>query len=166
MGLRFLTSFAAMAAVIVFALLTPYTLEVKVLIVLMSVTLVIGGIGSLFTLYFGLPRHVVYRDRSDYRANHFRHFGVHFSDCKTGHPRRHCDRYRRLCQPDAKFRKQSSNSLLQAQLQTNIRPCNSDTGRVVRARTSARAHMATNRHHHDLTFVEQDAGSTRLRSTI
>jgi O-antigen/teichoic acid export membrane protein len=60
MGLKLLMSLATMAAVIVFALLTPYALEIKVLIVLMSVTLVMGGIGSLFSAVFCIYQDMQY----------------------------------------------------------------------------------------------------------
>jgi O-antigen/teichoic acid export membrane protein len=59
-GLKLLMSLATMALVIVFALLTPYALEVKVLIVLMSVTLVMGGIGSLFSAVFCIYQDMQY----------------------------------------------------------------------------------------------------------
>jgi O-antigen/teichoic acid export membrane protein len=60
MGLKLLMSVATMLAVIVFALLTPYSLEVKVLIVLMSVTLVMGGIGSMFSAVFNIHQDMKY----------------------------------------------------------------------------------------------------------
>jgi O-antigen/teichoic acid export membrane protein len=60
MGLKLLMSLATMVAVIVFALLTPYSLEVKVLIVLMSVTLVMGGIGSMFSAVFCIYQDMKY----------------------------------------------------------------------------------------------------------
>ena len=60
MGLKFLMSLATMFAVIVFALLTPYSLEVKALIVLMSVTLVMGGIGSMFSAVFNIYQDMKY----------------------------------------------------------------------------------------------------------
>jgi len=60
MGLKLLMSLATMFAVIVFALLTPYSLEVKVLIVLMSVTLVMGGVGSLFSAVFCIYQDMKY----------------------------------------------------------------------------------------------------------
>ncbi len=60
MGLKLLMSLATMFAVIVFALLTPYSLEVKVLIVLMSVTLVMGGIGSMFSAVFCIYQDMKY----------------------------------------------------------------------------------------------------------
>jgi O-antigen/teichoic acid export membrane protein len=60
MGLKFLMSVATMFAVIVFALFTPYSLEVKVLIVVMSVTLVMGGIGSLFSAVFCIYQDMKY----------------------------------------------------------------------------------------------------------
>jgi O-antigen/teichoic acid export membrane protein len=60
MGLKLLMSLATMFAVIVFALLTPYSLEVKVLIVLMSVTLIIGGIGSMFSAVFNIYQDMKY----------------------------------------------------------------------------------------------------------
>jgi O-antigen/teichoic acid export membrane protein len=60
MGLKLLMSLATMFAVIVFALLTPYSLEVKVLIVLMSVTLVMGGIGSMFSAVFNIYQDMKY----------------------------------------------------------------------------------------------------------
>jgi O-antigen/teichoic acid export membrane protein len=49
-----------MFVVIVFALLTPYSLEVKVLIVLMSVTLVMGGVGSMFSAVFCIYQDMKY----------------------------------------------------------------------------------------------------------
>jgi len=60
MGLKLLMSLATMFAVIVFALLTPYSLEVKVLIVLMSVTLVMGGVGSMFSAVFNIYQDMKY----------------------------------------------------------------------------------------------------------
>ena len=60
MGLKFLMSVATMFAVIVFALFTPYSPEVKALIVLMSVTLVMGGIGSLFSSVFCIYQDMQY----------------------------------------------------------------------------------------------------------
>jgi len=60
MGLKILMSLATMFAVIVFALLTPYSLEVKVLIVLMSLTLVMGGVGSLFSAVFCIYQDMKY----------------------------------------------------------------------------------------------------------
>ncbi len=60
MGLKLLMSLATMFVVIVFALLTPYSLEVKVLIVLMSVTLVMGGVGSLFSAVFCIYQDMKY----------------------------------------------------------------------------------------------------------
>lgn len=60
MGLKFLMSLATMLAVIIFASLTPYSLEVKVLIVLMSVTLVMGGIGSMFSAVFNIYQDMKY----------------------------------------------------------------------------------------------------------
>jgi len=60
MGLKLLMSLATMFAVIIFALLTPYSLEVKVLIVLMSITLVMGGIGSLFSAVFCIYQDMKY----------------------------------------------------------------------------------------------------------
>ena len=60
MGLKFLMSVATMFAVIVFALFTPYSPEVKALIVLMSVTLVMGGIGSLFGAVFCIYQDMQY----------------------------------------------------------------------------------------------------------
>ena len=60
MGLKFLMSVATMFAVIVFALFTPYSLEVKALIALMSVTLVMGGIGSLFSAVFCIYQDMQY----------------------------------------------------------------------------------------------------------
>jgi O-antigen/teichoic acid export membrane protein len=53
-------SVATMFAVIVFALFTPYSLEVKALIVVMSVTLVMGGIGSLFSAVFCIYQDMKY----------------------------------------------------------------------------------------------------------
>ena len=60
MGLKLLMSLATMFVVIVFALLTPYSLEVKVLIVLMSVTLVMGGVGSMFSAVFCIYQDMKY----------------------------------------------------------------------------------------------------------
>jgi O-antigen/teichoic acid export membrane protein len=60
MGLKFLMSIATMFAVIVFALFTPYSLEVKALIVLMSITLVMGGIGSMFSAVFNIYQDMKY----------------------------------------------------------------------------------------------------------
>jgi O-antigen/teichoic acid export membrane protein len=53
-------SLATTFVVIVFALLTPYSLEVKVLIVLMSVTLVMGGVGSMFSAVFNIYQDMKY----------------------------------------------------------------------------------------------------------
>jgi O-antigen/teichoic acid export membrane protein len=60
MGLKLLMSMATMFAVIVFALFTPYSAEIKALIVLMSVTLVMGGIGSLFSAVFNIYQEMQY----------------------------------------------------------------------------------------------------------
>ncbi|MGZ4927433.1 MAG: flippase [Halobacteriota archaeon] len=60
MGLKLLMSLATMLVVIVFALLTPYPLDVKVLIVLMSVTLVMGGVGSMFSAVFCIYQDMKY----------------------------------------------------------------------------------------------------------
>jgi len=60
MGIKFLMSLATMLAVIIFASLTPYSLEVKALIVLMSVTLVMGGIGSMFSAVFNIYQDMKY----------------------------------------------------------------------------------------------------------
>ena len=60
MGLKFLMSVATMLVVIGFAFVTPYSLEVKVLIVLMSVTLVMGGIGSMFSAVFNIYQDMKY----------------------------------------------------------------------------------------------------------
>src|SRR5659263_120797 len=60
MGLKLLMSLATMFVVIIFALLTPYPLDVKVLIVLMSVTLVMGGVGSMFSAVFNIYQDMKY----------------------------------------------------------------------------------------------------------
>src|SRR5665647_421411 len=60
MGLKLLMSLATMFAVILFALITPYSLEVKALIILMSVTLVMGGVGSLFSAVLNIYRDLKY----------------------------------------------------------------------------------------------------------
>lgn len=60
MGLKFLMSVATMLVVIAFAFITPYSPEVKVLIVLMSVTLVMGGIGSMFSAVFNIYQDMKY----------------------------------------------------------------------------------------------------------
>jgi O-antigen/teichoic acid export membrane protein len=60
MGLKFLMCIATMLAVMIFAVLTPYPLEVKVLIVWMSVTLVMGGIGSMFSAVFNIYQDMKY----------------------------------------------------------------------------------------------------------
>jgi len=60
MGLKYLMSLASMLAVIVFALFTPYTFEVKTLIVLMSITLLMGGIGSMFSAVFNIYQDMKY----------------------------------------------------------------------------------------------------------
>jgi O-antigen/teichoic acid export membrane protein len=60
MGLKVLMSVATMLVVIGFAFVTPYSLEVKVLIVLMSVTLVMGGIGSMFSAVFNIYQDMKY----------------------------------------------------------------------------------------------------------
>lgn len=60
MGLKFLMALATMGVVIALALLTPYSLEVKVLIALMSITLVVGGIGSLFSTVFCIYQDMKY----------------------------------------------------------------------------------------------------------
>jgi O-antigen/teichoic acid export membrane protein len=60
MGLKYLLSLASMLAVIVFALFTPYTFEVKALIVLMSITLLMGGIGSMFSAVFNIYQDMKY----------------------------------------------------------------------------------------------------------
>ncbi len=60
MGLEFLMSVGSMLAAIVFALLAPYSLEVKVLIIVESITLVMGGIGSLFSAVFNIYQEMKY----------------------------------------------------------------------------------------------------------
>jgi O-antigen/teichoic acid export membrane protein len=60
MGLKYLMSLASMLAVIVFALFTPYSFEVKALIVLMSITLLMGGIGSMFSAVFNIYQDMKY----------------------------------------------------------------------------------------------------------
>jgi O-antigen/teichoic acid export membrane protein len=60
MGLKVLMSVATMLVVIGFAFVTPYSPEVKVLIVLMSVTLVMGGIGSMFSAVFNIYQDMKY----------------------------------------------------------------------------------------------------------
>ena len=60
MGVKFLMSFVTMVAVILIALLTPYPYEIKVLISLMSVTLIMGGIGSLFSAVFCIYQDMQY----------------------------------------------------------------------------------------------------------
>ncbi len=60
MGLKFLMSIGSMVAAIVFGLLAPYSLEVKVLIVLESITLVMGGVGSMFSAVFNIYQDMKY----------------------------------------------------------------------------------------------------------
>jgi O-antigen/teichoic acid export membrane protein len=60
MGLKYLMSLASMLAVIVFALFTPYSFEVKALIALMSITLLMGGIGSMFSAVFNIYQDMKY----------------------------------------------------------------------------------------------------------
>ena len=60
MGLKFLMSLASMLVVIILAFLTPYPYEVKALIVLMSVTLLMGGIGSMFSAVFNIYQDMKY----------------------------------------------------------------------------------------------------------
>ena len=60
MGLKYLMSLASMLAVILFALFTPYSFEVKALIVLMSITLLMGGIGSMFSAVFNIYQDMKY----------------------------------------------------------------------------------------------------------
>jgi len=60
MGLKYLMSLASMLAVIVFALFTPYSFEVKALIALMSLTLLMGGIGSMFSAVFNIYQDMKY----------------------------------------------------------------------------------------------------------
>jgi len=60
MGLKYLMSLASMLAVILFALFTPYSFEEKALIVLMSVTLLMGGIGSMFSAVFNIYQDMKY----------------------------------------------------------------------------------------------------------
>jgi len=60
MGLKFFMSLASMLAVIVFDIFTPYTFEVKALIVLMSITLLMGGIGSMFSAVFNIYQDMKY----------------------------------------------------------------------------------------------------------
>ena len=60
MGLKYLMYLASMLAVIVFALFTPYSFEVKALIALMSITLLMGGIGSMFSAVFNIYQDMKY----------------------------------------------------------------------------------------------------------
>ncbi len=60
MGLKFLMSLASMLAAIVFGLFAPYTLEVKLLIILGSITLLMGGIGSMFSAVFNIYQDMKY----------------------------------------------------------------------------------------------------------
>ncbi|MGZ4881915.1 MAG: flippase [Halobacteriota archaeon] len=60
MGLKFLMSVGSMLAAIVFGLVAPYSLEVKVLIVVESITLVMGGIGSMFSAVFNIYQDMKY----------------------------------------------------------------------------------------------------------
>ncbi|MGA2883874.1 MAG: flippase [Halobacteriota archaeon] len=60
MGIKFFMSLASMLAVIVFDIFTPYTFEVKALIVLMSITLLMGGIGSMFSAVFSIYQDMKY----------------------------------------------------------------------------------------------------------
>ncbi len=60
MGLKYLMSLASILAVIVFALFTPYSFEVKALIALMSITLLMGGIGSMFSAVFNIYQDMKY----------------------------------------------------------------------------------------------------------
>ncbi len=59
-GFKFFISLASMLAAIVFGLFAPYALEVKVLIVLESVILVMGGIGSMFSAVFNIYQDMQY----------------------------------------------------------------------------------------------------------
>ncbi len=60
MGLKFLMSLGSMLAAIAFGLITPYSLEVKVLIVFESITLIMGGIGSMFSAVFNIYQDMKY----------------------------------------------------------------------------------------------------------
>ncbi len=60
MGLKFFMSLASMIAVIAFGLLAPYSLEVKVLIVVESIILLMGGIGSMFSAVFNIYQDMKY----------------------------------------------------------------------------------------------------------
>ncbi|MGZ4914364.1 MAG: flippase [Halobacteriota archaeon] len=60
MGLKFLMSVASMLGAIVFGLIAPYSLEVKLLIVLESITLLMGGIGSMFSAVFNIYQEMQY----------------------------------------------------------------------------------------------------------
>ncbi len=60
LGLKFFMSLGSMLAAIVFGILAPYSLEVKVLIVLESITLVMGGIGSMFSAVFNIYQDMKY----------------------------------------------------------------------------------------------------------
>ncbi len=60
MGLKFLMSLGSMAAAIVFGIIAPYSLEVKVLIIFNSITLVMGGIGSMFSAVFNIYQDMKY----------------------------------------------------------------------------------------------------------
>ncbi len=60
MGLKFFMSLGSMLAAIAFGLLAPYTLEVKLLIILESITLLMGGIGSMFSAVFNIYQDMKY----------------------------------------------------------------------------------------------------------
>jgi len=60
MGLKFFMSLGSMVGVIFFAFFTPYPVEVKALIVLESVTLLMGGIGSMFSAVFNIYQDMKY----------------------------------------------------------------------------------------------------------
>ncbi len=60
MGLKFFMSLASMLAAIVFALIAPYSLEVKLLIALETITLLMGGIGSMFSAVFNIYQDMKY----------------------------------------------------------------------------------------------------------
>jgi len=120
-----------MLAVIVFALFTPYSFEVKALIALMSITLLMGGIGSMFSAVFNIYQDMKYISIIQIaERTTFCSFRADLSDRRTWRARRHtCDHHSRFCQPGVEFRTQPTNSLLQAELQTHIRLYFTNAGR-------------------------------------
>ncbi len=60
MGLKFLMSVGSMIGAIVFGVIAPYSFEVKLLIVFESITLLMGGIGSMFSAVFNIYQEMQY----------------------------------------------------------------------------------------------------------